>query len=61
MKFYKTTKKLKNSREVAEFSKGKEKRFLMPYKGGIGVVIDGRVKEVYIGKDALANVKKKYK
>ena len=61
MKTYKPKTNLKNSQQVAEFAKGKEKKFLMPYKGGIGVVVDGRVKEIYVGKDALANAKKKYK
>ena len=61
LKTYKPKKALKTSQQVREFSKGKEKKFLMPYKGGVGVVIDGRVKEIFIGKDALKNIKAKYK
>lgn len=56
MKLYKPQ-NLKTSQEVREFSKGKEKRFIIPYKGGQGVVINSKVKRIYIGRDALKQAK----
>lgn len=55
MKIYRP--KLKTSAEVREFAKGKEKIFVIPYKGGYGVVVDSRVKQIFIGKDALKQAK----
>ena len=61
MKTYKPKKAFSTSQEVREFSKGKEKEFVIPFKGGLGIVENGRVKEIYTGEDALKNIKAKYK
>lgn len=57
----KPTKDLKNSKEVFEFCVSKKvMNGIMPYKGGIAIVEDGRVKEIYVGPNALENAKKNY-
>ena len=57
MKLYKSKKVLKNSRQVAEFAEGKPKKFMISYKGGIGVVEDGRVSRIYVRPGALKQAK----
>jgi len=57
MKILKLDKELKNSQEVREFAKDKDDEFAIPYKGGIGIVKNKVVKEIYIGEDAEKNVK----
>ena len=57
----KPTEKLKNSAEVLEFCKSKKVMSgIMAYKGGVGIVIDGRVKEIYVGPDALKDATKNF-
>ncbi|MEA3430186.1 MAG: hypothetical protein U9R08_02855 [Nanoarchaeota archaeon] len=54
MKLLKTKKELKTTQEVFEFSKDKkENEFIIPYKGGFGVVKAGRVKQIYMTKEDL--------
>jgi len=57
----KPAKNLKNSKEVAEFFASKKMRDgIIPYKGGIGIVKAGIVKEIYVGEQALENAKKNF-
>ena len=58
MKSYKPKTNLKTSQEVREFSKEKEKEFVIPYKGGHGLVVNGSVKVVFVGKESLKQAKK---
>lgn len=58
MNFYKLKKQLKNSKEVREFFiKKKVKEGFIPYKGGIGVFTNGKIKEIYMN---VKELKKKY-
>ena len=58
MKNYKTKKHLKTSKDIREYaSKKKEKEFIIPYKGGHGVVKNGRITNIYVGKDSLKKAK----
>ena len=55
------TKNLKNSQEVFEFFASKKlTEGIIPYKGGIGIVRERKVKEIYVGPDALGNAKKNF-
>jgi len=56
-KIYKT-KKLKTLTDVQEFSKGKEDRFIIPYKNGYALVVKGNVIGLFLNKDALKNARK---
>lgn len=57
----KPTKELKNSKEVAEFCASKKvNNGLLNYKGGIGIVRDGVIVEIYVGPDALSNATKNF-
>ena len=59
MKLYKSKNKLKNSREVFKFfTEKKIDKGLIKYKGGIGVVKDKRVEQIFVGAQALKNAKK---
>lgn len=60
LKIFRTTKRLKNSREVVEFFLSKKATDgIIPYKGGWAIVKNRRVKEIYVGEDALKNAKDK--
>lgn len=59
MKYIKTTKKFKNTKEVAEYlTKKKEKDAILPYKGGFAIVKNKRISKIFVGADALAKAKK---
>ena len=59
MKIFKPKKELKNSREVFEFfTEKKADKGIIPYKGGFAIVLNKRVKQIFVGKDALKNAKK---
>lgn len=56
---YKIPKELKKSYEVFQLlKKVGVKDCLVEFKGGIGIVRDFRVKEIYVGETALADAKK---
>lgn len=62
MKIFKPKKDLKNSKEVFEFFKEKKAdKGIIPYKGGTAIVLNRRVKEIFVGKDSLEKAKKKTK
>lgn len=62
LKILKPTKGLKTSREVFEFCTSKKvmNGIIAPHKGGVAIVKDGRVKEIYVGPDALTQAKKNF-
>ena len=58
MKLIKTTKKLKNSREVVDlFTKNKVKDGIVSYKGGYAIVKNRRIVKIYVGSEALNKAK----
>ena len=51
------TKKLKTLIDVNTFSKGKPNRFIVCYKNGYALVVNGNVIGLYMGKNKLKNIK----
>lgn len=51
---------LKSTKDVKSYCQIKKiKKGIIPYKGGYGVIIDGRVKEIFVGDNANKNALKR--
>lgn len=53
---------MRTSQELKEYCvKTKKENCVLPYKGGIAVIIGGVAKEIFIGKGATTNARKRFK